>query len=76
MHHHPPAGYVHRIRITLFLSGDRCHFDIQVLFVSIKKEWFHLMRILLSFVMVCYILKGLYFVPALIMKTTMIPITQ
>lgn len=37
VHHHPPAGYVHRIRITLFLSSDRCYFDIQVLFVSIKK---------------------------------------
>ena len=38
VHHHPPAGYVYRVRIVLFVSSneEKYCYDIQALLVSVK----------------------------------------
>ena len=37
VHHHPPAGYVYRVRMVLFVNnGKRYCYDIQALLVSVK----------------------------------------
>ena len=36
VHNHPPAGYVHRVRIILLPAARGYHYDLQVLLVSVE----------------------------------------
>ena len=38
VHYHPPAGYVYRVRTVVLMNSKRYHYDVQVLFVSVKEE--------------------------------------
>jgi len=72
VHHHPPAGYVHHVRMVLFVNnGKRYRYDIQALLVSVKvgvvspdEEFSELCNSLLH----C---KRLCFVQALVIRNTM-----
>ena len=36
VHYHPPAGYVHRVRIVLSPCGSGYHYDLQALLISVQ----------------------------------------
>ena len=36
VHHHPPAGYVHRVRIVLSPCASGYHYDMQALLISVQ----------------------------------------